>query len=115
VREFHRRVTDEARKPYMVVVEGLLKLFGTSPATLFKRLNDMIKHFSRNLYYTYTETGPRSGSMEVFYDTYFDVPMCSMIGPVQTFHVILESCGVKGIVGAAQPAGHNRVRFSIQW
>jgi hypothetical protein len=53
--------------------------------------------------------------MDVSYDEEFEVPMCALIGPLHTFHVLIEACGKKGVIGAPEKIGYNLVRFPICW
>jgi hypothetical protein len=115
VRELSRKGTAEARKPYMNVVEGVLKLFGTSPATLFKRMNSLVASFIKGVEYKFVSTSDRSGVMEVAFDADYEVPMCAFVGQIPTYQSLLESCGVKGIVGMPERLSPQKARFTIQW
>jgi hypothetical protein len=115
VRELARKGTDEARKPYMGVVEGVLKLFGVSPATLFKRMNALVSSFIEGIDYRYTPISDRSGAMEMEWDADFEIPMCVMIGQTPTFQVLLDACGVKGVVGQPERLGPKKARFLLHW
>ena len=115
VRDLARRGTEDARRPYMSIVEGVLKLFGTSPATLFKRMNDMVKSTIENLDYHYTPTTERSGVMEMTYGYAGEVPTCMFVGAAPALQTILDVCGVEGIVSAPVRLGPQKVRFTIQW
>src|SRR5260370_42546078 len=61
VRDLSRKMTEQARKPYMRIVEGLLRMFGTSPATLLKRVEDIARGFVTNHHFAYTAINQRSG------------------------------------------------------
>jgi hypothetical protein len=115
VRDFTKKATADARKPYMGVVEGVLKLFGTSPATLFKRMNDLVKSTLEGLDYAYTATSERSGTMELTYQLSQEVPTCMFVGAVPALQILLDTCGVEGVIGPPVRLGPNKVRFTIQW
>jgi hypothetical protein len=51
------------------MVQGLIRIFGTSPATLYRRLGDLIRTSSQGIEFHYIETSERSGTMEVRYHT----------------------------------------------
>jgi hypothetical protein len=115
VRELARKVTDDARQGYMFVVEGVLKLFGTSPATLFKRMNSLVASFLEGTDYRYTAKTDRSGEMVVEYSADYEIPICVFVSLVPAFQTLLSACGVTGIVGPPERLGPAKVRFQIQW
>jgi hypothetical protein len=115
VREFTRKATDRARKPHVRLVEGVVKLFGTSPATLYKRMNEVVRSTIEGLEYRYTPTSDHSGVMEMIYGVDYEVPMCMLVGAMPTLQVILEVCGVEGLIGPPERLAPNRVRFAIRW
>jgi hypothetical protein len=115
VRDFTKKATAAARKPYMGMVEGVLKLFGTSPATLLKRMNDMVKSNIENIDYSYTATGERSGLMEITWGLDCEVPTCVLVGAGPVLNVVIEACGVEGIVGQPTRLAPNKARFAVQW
>ncbi len=114
VRELSRKATEEARKPYMNVVESVLKLFGASPAILFKRMNLLLRHVE-GVNYHYTAINDRSGVMEVEWVSGHEIPDCVVVTQLPVFQALLDSCGVKGVVGSPERLGPNQVRFQIQW
>jgi hypothetical protein len=115
VRELARRGTEEAREPYMNLVEGVLKLFGTSPATLFKRMNLLVSSLLEGIDYTYTSTGERSGFMDMQWSASYEIPTCVFVAQIPTFQTLLDACGVHGVVGTPERLGPQRARFPIQW
>jgi hypothetical protein len=115
VREFARKAIDDAKKPHLRVLEAVMRLFGVSPASVFKRLNDVIKHTIENNIFSYAPTSDRSGVMEVRWLVDYEVPTCMFIGVATTFQVIFESCGVRGFVGAPERLGPGAARFRLQW
>jgi hypothetical protein len=115
VRDLARKGTEDARKPYMAVVEGVLKLFGTSPATLFKRMNALVSTFIEGIDYKYVSTTERSGVMEVEFKAEYEIPTCIFAGQIPTFETLLNACGVKGVVGQPERIGPNKARYPIQW
>ena len=115
VRELSRKGTADARKPYMSIVETVLKLFGTSPATLFKRMNKLVDSFLEGVDFRYTPLGERSGVMEVEWQTDYEMPTCEFVGLMPTFQTLLEACGTKGVVGMPERMGPSKARYRIQW
>jgi hypothetical protein len=115
VRELSRKGTSESRKPYMGVVESVIKLFGTSPATLFKRMNSLVSSFIRGVDFKYTATDERAGVMEVEFLPEYPIPMCAFIGQVPTFQALFEVCGVQGTVGQPERLSPHKARFHLKW
>jgi hypothetical protein len=109
VRDFARRAVADARKPYMGVVEGVLKLFGTSPATLLKRMNALVRSFR------FVPSSERAGVMEIEWATEHKIAMCEFVAQVPSLQTLLDACGVKGVVGPPERLAANRARFHIQW
>jgi hypothetical protein len=115
VREFARKMIEEAKKPHLRLVEGLLRLFGTSPATIFSHMNDLVKHTIENQEFIYTSLSERSGVMEMRYFIDEEVPHCIHISAIATLQATLDACGVNGIIDPPEPIGVNRVAYKIQW
>jgi hypothetical protein len=115
VRDLAKKGTDDARKPYMSIVESVLKLFGTSPATLFKRMNSLVSSFIEGVEYNYTPKTDRSGFMEAHYHADYEIPMCVFVSLIPTFQILLDACGAKGSVGTPERTGPTKGRFLISW
>lgn len=115
VRDLARRGTDDARKPYMGVVESVLKLFGTSPATLFKRMNLLVSSFIEGIDYRYTAETERSGTMDIEWATDLEIPTCVFFGQIPSLQALLDACGAKGIVSAPERLASNKARYRIKW
>jgi hypothetical protein len=115
VRDFAHRAIDEAKGFHIKMLEGLMRLFGTSPATLFKRMNELVKSAIENIEYSYVPTSSHSGEMTVQYHLEAELPMSMYIGGTQVMQTIFESCGVNGVIGNPERRGHNRVTYRLQW
>ena len=115
VRELTRRGTEDARKPYMSIVEGVLKLFGTSPATLFKRMNSLVTSFIQGVDYAYSARSERSCVMQVQYKCEPAIPDCVFVSLTPTFQTLLESCGHQGVVSPHERLSTHSARYVIQW
>jgi hypothetical protein len=115
VRDNGRKVVEQSRKPYMAVMEGLLRLFGTSPATLFKRMGSLVSVFVDGISFKYTATTERSGIFEVQYAGDADVPLCVFVGHLAAYQLCLDVCGVKGAVGDPEMIGPSQARYHVHW
>jgi hypothetical protein len=105
----------EARRPYMRLLEGLIRLFGTSPATIFKHMNDVVKNAIENTEYIYAATSARSGTMEVAYGGDNEIPFCIFVGGRTALTGIFDACGVKGFVSEPERLGPRNVKYRVQW
>jgi hypothetical protein len=115
VRDHARRVTEQSRAPYMGIVEGVLRLFGTSPATLFKRMNTLVSNFIQGVDFTYAPTSERSGVLQVEYPDDGEVPLCVFVGQTFAFQTLLDACDVKGVVAPPERRGPNKASYNINW
>ena len=115
VRDLARKGTNDARKPYMGVVETVLKLFGTSPATLFKRMNSLVGSFIRGVDFRYIVESEHSGVMEVEFLPEYPIPLCVFVSQMPTFQALFETCSVKGVVGQPDRLSTQKARFNLQW
>jgi hypothetical protein len=115
VRELARKGTEAARRPYMSVVEGLLRLFGASPATLFKRMNTLVRVVTQGVEYEYTVTGERSGVMVMTHKTHYALPMSIFFSTIPALQTLLDVCGVKGTVSDPGRLSPQAARFVISW
>jgi hypothetical protein len=115
VREMARKGTDEARKPYMGVVETVLKLFGASPAILLKRMNSLVSSFIEGVEYRYTATSERSGVMDIEWDADWEIPTCALVSQVPSLQVLVDICGVRGTIGPPERVGPRHARYVVRW
>ena len=115
VREVSRQATDDARRPYMRIVDSVLKMFGTSPATLFKRMNSLVTSFIQGVDYAYSVRDDRSGIMQVVYKCQPAIPDCVFVSLTPTFQTLLESCGHQGLVSPYERLSTHSARYVIQW
>ena len=115
VREFAGKMINEAKKPHLRLVEGLLRLFGTSPATIFRHMNEIVKHTIENQEFIYKPISDRAGVMEMRYLTDAEVPHCIHVSAIATLQATLDACGVAGVISPPESIGVNRVTYKIQW
>ncbi|HEX4460189.1 MAG TPA: hypothetical protein VIA18_19560 [Polyangia bacterium] len=115
VRDLARKGTNEARKPYMGVVETVIKLFGTSPATLFKRMNSLVGSFIRGIDFQYIAKSERSGVMEVTFLPEYPIPMCVFVSQAPSYQALFETCGVNGVIGQPERVNTQKARTALQW
>jgi hypothetical protein len=113
-----RMARDELRAdiiaPLRGLIGGVLRLFGTSPATVYARMNDMVKTQVRGMDFRF-EPRERSGVMEVGYDVQREIPSCLFVACTAALEMVLELCGVQGRVGDPERLDRATVRFRISW
>lgn len=98
--------------------EGLLRVFGVSPATLLSRMSRVGGTISRGVIYHYTAASESSGAFELEYPQLVDVPLGPSIATVGGLEMVFEMCAVRGSFGPPEvvPNGQrNRVRFPVSW
>jgi hypothetical protein len=92
-----------------------LTLFGTSPATLFAHLGQLVSSSIEGCEYRYDPTGERSGVVTVTYPAARQIPARSFYTTVATFNLVLELCSIKGHVGLPRPRGPNSATYVVRW
>jgi hypothetical protein len=97
------------------MLAGVVRLFGTSPATLFRHLHDLVKSSVQGMSFEYLAESERAGVMEVRYAVDGEVPGCTFVSCMAALESLLELCGVNGVVGEPQRVGPAAARFRITW
>jgi hypothetical protein len=114
-----RMSRDELREDLMTplrpMIAGVLRLFGTSPATIYGRLNDMVKTTVRGMEFKFQSLSERSGSMEVRYDVEREIPTCMFVSCMAALEMVPELCGHRGRVGEPERLGPAVARFDVSW
>ena len=115
VRRLAGRAINEAKGPHIRILEGLLRLFGASPASIFGRFNHLVKNAMQNVEFIYMPTSERSGMMEVHYHANGEVPGYIFWGAVQVLTSVLQSCGKTGRVSDPQRLSPTAAVYRIEW
>ncbi len=119
LRHLNREAVDRGLSPLLrATALGLLRLFGTSPATLLSRLDRQSATTSRGVVTRYVPSGPTSGSLEMALPALRDVPLGVFVASGGGIKLIIELCGVSGTIG--EPAWideqrRNAMRFAVAW
>jgi hypothetical protein len=82
------------------IVGGLLRLFGTSPATLLSRVPDFSRPVSRGVDYEWQLDTPHSGRLTMIFPR--RVPRATYVAFESGLWLILELCGVRGHVAPTE-------------
>ncbi len=100
------------------MAEGMLRLFGTSPATIFERMGQVASTSARGVDYVYVAQGPRSGRMTVSYSRCTNVPYCVFVSISGGLSAIFGFLGIKGTVSTPDVSitpPCNSATFSLRW
>ncbi len=100
------------------MAEGMLRLFGTSPATMFQRMGQISSTSVRGVEYDYKPTGPKSGQMTVCYRQSANLPYCVFVAVAGGMGAIFGFLHVNGVVSApevgTQPP-RNTAQLNLRW
>jgi hypothetical protein len=116
LKKIARQTLDEGMLPMLrPMLQGVMRVFGVSPATLFTRMNDLVKTTCQGLEYDYKRVTDRSGTMDARYGTVDPVPPHVWLAGMASFEAILALCSVKGSVSEAEVLGPRHGRYRIVW
>jgi hypothetical protein len=116
VRQMSRDMLSETVLPTLrPVVSAVLRLFGTSPETLFRRYPDVLRTSMTGIRTNYTPATANSGTFELQYLLNHEVPICSFVFFMASLEIALELCGVRGTVSDPERLGPARVVYHIKW
>jgi hypothetical protein len=90
-------------------IGGILRLFGTSPATLFSRMNQMSSNMTRGPEITWKSETDQSGELRVAFPMRKNLPRNVFIGFESGVLNIIEMCDKKGAVEDARIVEHGSV------
>src|SRR5581483_673549 len=98
------------------LIEGTLRLFGASPATIFSRLELLTRNSLRGCEFKWRAETDASGEIEVHFVSRRQLPRRSFVSFVGSFEVVIELCGKKGTVSSPDLlAGGAGARFAVAW
>jgi hypothetical protein len=114
--ELGRAAIDKQLSPLLMpMLTGILRVIGVSPATVFMRYESIVQTTVRGTEYRYQATSPRSGYMDVRYDTERTLPWAVLAQNVAGFESIFKACGANGTVGDFEIVGPHAARFPLSW
>jgi hypothetical protein len=120
VRAFGRQVTRDGVGVLEPIVQGIFRLFGTSPATLLSRMNLLNRGVMRNSSseYVFTSTSERSGVMEYILKNQPNTPRSTFVLLEGVLEQIVGLCRKKGEVSAAEIISDQKdgkARYQVSW
>lgn len=100
------------------IIEGFLRLFGATPATLLSRMAQITASTAKGVEYQWTSTGPSSGTLLIAYTGRKNVPTEQFIGTSGTIEVVFDLCRVRGRVSEPVPSpahpGFGAI-YTVRW
>jgi hypothetical protein len=108
-------IQEQAVQSLIPMVQGVLRIFGTSPASLFNRFSELTRTSVRGVDYKYTVISERSGMMSTETHTDLTLPAAAFLPRIPAFELALKLCGKKGTVGLPERIGSTQARYLIQW
>ena len=110
VRAVNRSATLIGLAPIMrTVVEGLLRIFGVSPFTLFARLRHLSSGNVRGVEYRWRALSPTSGELTVRYPRREAMSWNVLVGIAGTLEAVFDVCGAIGRVSHPRPLEDGRI------
>jgi hypothetical protein len=106
---------EQTVQPLVAMVESVLRVVGTSPATVLSRLSALLRTTARGLEIAYAASSDRSGWVTVTHDTPVPLPAASFITTVPVLRLALQICGRSGTVGMPEMAARNQARYRVEW
>lgn len=110
-----RMASRELEPTYTTMLSGLLRLLGTSPASLFRRLDSMVKQAMEGVDYRWIQTADCAGTLEVHYPVGSRVSACSFVSMIPTLEIIFRLCRVKGTISDPIVTSESSALFRLSW
>jgi hypothetical protein len=111
-----RDVVQRQMLPFFTpMLRGIMRVVGVSPQSLFTRYQSILTPIVQGTQYAYTIVTPRSGIMDVRYDTDRTMAWSAFAQNIAGFEGIFNICGVKGVVGEPEIKSGQWGRFPLSW
>ena len=108
-------VTAQSLGALVPMVESVLRIFGTSPARLFARYDDLLRTTMRGLTFHYEPTSDRSGTMRATHDCRDPLRRASFLSTVPALELALRLCNAEGTVSLPDILGPREASYAIAW
>ena len=111
-----REMVQKQMLPFFTpMLRGIMRVVGVSPQSLFSRYQSIVSTIVQGTDYNYTALSPRSGYMDIRYDTDKTMLWSAFAQNVAGFEAIFNICGVNGTVGDVEIRGAQVGRFQLSW
>jgi hypothetical protein len=97
------------------MLTAMLRLFGASPATLYRHMNDLCKTSVRGMDFAFRADGERAGTVDVSYAVEREIPSCMFLSCKAALELVPDLCGLRGAVGDPERLSPSAVRFLVAW
>jgi hypothetical protein len=118
-RRLLRLASQESLIPLMMpLIKGLLRVFGVTPHTLYKRLNDTLKFSNRGCEASYRVEGVRAGTVRYRMLYRRNVPIAVFHGVAGGLEAVLAICDVMGTVSEPRVVDDgkgNAADYAVAW
>jgi hypothetical protein len=116
VLQLGRDVVQKQMLPFFLpMLRGIMRVVGVSPAALLSRYQSILKPIVQGQEFRYEPTSPRSGIMEIRYDTDVTLHWGVFAQNIAGFECIFRVCGVEGTVDEFEILGPQQARFPLSW
>ncbi len=99
-------------------VEGFLRLFGATPATLLSRMDLLTRSTMEGIEYEWQSTDDHTGFITLRYPFRRHMPLATFHAAAGSLTVTFDLCGKRGSIGEPEPLDvieGNAVRFPVKW
>jgi hypothetical protein len=111
-----RDVVQRELEPFFLpMLRGIMRVVGISPASLFSRYQNILRPIVQGQDFRYEVTSPRSGTMDIRYDTTATLHWPVFAQNIAGFESIFRVCGIRGTIGELEILGPQHVRFPLSW
>jgi hypothetical protein len=98
------------------VLEGVLRIFGASPATMYARMELLTRTSLRGVEFAWHVESAQAGDLEVRFIARRELPRRAFVSFIASFQLILEFCGKKGMVSLPElNRDGTGARYHIEW
>ena len=97
------------------MVRNILRMIGASPATIYRRWDDLVKTVMRDVHWEWRATADNAGVFVLTYPHGSNVPMRAFCSTVAGLEYGLVLAGKSGVVSDPVRVDHNSAEFEIRW
>jgi hypothetical protein len=119
LRELNKEAVERGLNPLLLsTAMRLIRVFGTSPASLFSRFDRVSGTTARGVVYRYVPTSETSGWFEIEYPSVRNLPLGPFIATGGALSMAFQLCGVTGTFGEPEwilNGKRNAMRFAVAW
>jgi hypothetical protein len=111
----HDALEQQTIRSLTLMVQGILRVFATSPVFLLSRFGELIRTTSRGIVMEWTSLSERSGRMQVTHETDVPLPAPCFLTTIPALERMVALCNVKANVSRPELRAHNVSRYLLDW